>query len=1130
MKLSAFLLFLCAFQLLAITGNSQNAVVKLSSTQLTLEQFFDQIEKQTDYLVVFSNGEIDINEVIQVRSTSEKVSDYLRDAFGDKQVNIEFENNYIILSKGRLKTIAQQDKKMIRGKVTDEQGEPIIGANVVEKGTTNGEITNIDGKFSLMVNENAILQISYIGYITQEIPVIKQRNFTVILQEDFHALEEVVVVGYGTQSKVTLTGAVVAVDNKELNITKSQNVQNMLTGKVPGVRVIQKTSEPGTFNNQFDIRGFGSPLVVVDGVPRGEYQRLDPNEIESISVLKDASAAVYGVRAANGVVLITTKRGTKGKPKVALSMYYGLQIPADILRPVGAIDRMTLFNERSMRSLTDPRLTYSMEDINAYRTGEKMSTDWYDAVMRGNAGQQQYNASLSGGGEKVDYFINFGHTNQDGFFKSKDWTYRKFNLRSNVSAQVSKRLSLSVNLNAIFDETNRSNTTASEIFKTLWRSSPNDPIYANNTEPYYYKPSGNINNPVPMMDSGVFGKIKNKKEIIQSNINLAYDIPYIEGLTFKAMFSYDKTTDNNSGYRRQYNEYQYIESTGTYIPTAKNTPSSLIRSAGFSYTMMWNFALNYKKTFAGKHNVEGLLLFEESKTESDNFRAAREFSINDIPYLFAGNSLNQIGAMDAGGLIDYARQGLVGKVNYDFKSRYMAEFNFRYDASSRFPKSSRWGFFYGGSAGWRLSEEAFIKDNLSFVSNLKLRASYGKMGDDGALDYQFLSGFDYPASGDGLNNYPTGSVFGGKFVNALGFRVVANPNITWYDNETINLGLDLDLWNSKLGFTFDLFERNTSGLLANRNISLPGSFGAKMPQENLNEDKTRGLEIELSHKNRIQNVFYGVSANMSITRTKAIYRERSPFSNAYDNWRNSNTGRYKDIWFGYGDAGRYTSYEQIENSPVFTGIGTLPGDYIYEDWNGDGVIDGMDMYPIATITNGASPLTDKRNYPLLYYGISLFGEYKGFDLNLLFQGAAMSYIYYGEQLAAPLLWDGNALDFLMDRWHPVDTQKDPYDNTNNWVKGEYAYGSIGVNENSRFGIQKADYIRLKTLEFGYTVPQKLLTQIQKTGISNVRVYINAYNLFTISGVKGVDPERPSEQSGQMYPLSKSINFGLNMSF
>lgn len=637
-----------------------------------------------------------------------------------------------------------QTSRSISGQVVDELGEAIIGANVtVVENKSLGTITDIDGNFTLTVPQGTTLEVSYIGYVNKKVVVDNKISYKITLKEDAEQLDEVVVVGYGTQKRVNLTGAVSAITNEELVATKSQNAQNMLTGKVPGVRVIQKTSEPGEFTNQFDIRGFGSPLIVVDGVPRGNLQRMDPNEIESISVLKDASAAIYGVRAANGVVLITTKKGEKNKPKIEYNMYYGIQTPAEMLEPVGAVDRMRLFNEKSMRNLTNPQLTYSDEQIEEYLNGTLKSTDWYDAVIRNSAPQQQHNVSLSGGSEKTDYYVNFGYTDQEGFFKSKAMDYNRYNLRANLNAEVAKNLKASIKINGIIDSKQRQYLSTWEVYKALWRASPNEKLYANDNPEYFQKMSSDQLNLLAATDPDVSGYNKTTNKIFQSTMELEYAVPFVKGLKVKGMFSYDTSIADNTIYKKEYNEYTYSEATDTYTAYAMQSPTNLERYYGNSWTTLWQASVSYENTFASSHNVSGLLLFEEAHSVGDNIRAARDFSI-PLPYLFAGNSANQLGTANANGLTESASQALVGRFNYDYKGRYLLEFAFRYDGSSKFPSHSRWGFFPSASVGWRMSEESFIKDKLPFINNLKLRGSYGKMGDDSVADYQFISGYDYP--------------------------------------------------------------------------------------------------------------------------------------------------------------------------------------------------------------------------------------------------------------------------------------------------------------------------------------------------------------------------------------------------
>jgi TonB-linked SusC/RagA family outer membrane protein len=1016
--------------------------------------------------------------------------------------------------------------KTVTGTVIDKQtGEEITGATVVIVGVAKGTVTDTDGRFSLPdMPADAVLNISYIGYVTQRITVGSQSNLVIYLQEDIAALEEVVVVGYGVQKKATLTGSVVAVNNEQIIATKNLNIQNMLTGKLPGLRVIQKTAEPGQFTNQFDIRGLGSPLLVVDGVPRGDMPRMDPNDIESVSILKDAAAAIYGVRAANGVVLITTKNGEKGKAKIEYSGYYGIQTPAEILQPINAYDRATLYNETTMRNTTAPVKTYDEEYFGQLLNGELPDTDWYAAVLKNTAPQQQHNVSISGGSEKIDYYVNLGYNDQGSFFRTNSANYQRYNLRSNLNAQITENLKAGVRLNLIMDETNRQNYSSANVFSYLWRSRPNDPLYANDTAPYYYH-SDNLPNVAAMIDPDLVGFVSNKKNMFQSNLSLDYTVPFVKGLSARLMYSYDKAYDDNSEYRQLYNEYRYNAANDTYLTYPMNQSNYLKRYFANSYSTLWQASLNYENTFIGKHHVSGLLLYEESYGQNYNISASRYFEI-PIPYLFAGNTENQEGT--GSGLSESANKALVGRLNYDYSGKYLLQLTFRYDGSSKFPKGKQWGFFPGVELGYRISEETFIKDRFPFMQNLKLRGTWGQLGDDGASEFQFVEGFDYPQSSHNRIGVPRGYVFDNTFVNALGFRNAPNLDLTWYTATMKNIGFDADLWNGLFGFSLDIFQRDRDGLLDNPSIVVPSTFGSGISQANLNADRTKGFEVELRHFNRVNKDFsYNVTSHVSMTRSMLTKKVQPERSNSRDYWRNNQVGRYTDIWFGYGAAGSYQSYEEIANS-VYSNAGTLPGDPIYEDWNGDGVINSDDMYPIATTTNPTEDFTGKRNYPLMNLGLTLNTQWKWVDFNILFQGTAMSYVSYGEQLLEPLAWEGNALGLLFDRWHPVDPDNDPYDPSNRWVSGYYPYGKTRADVNSEFNIQNGAYVRIKNIELGFTLPQNIVND--KLGVKNLRIFVNAYNMLTFTSVRGVDPEKPTETSGYLYPLNRTFNFGGTLTF
>lgn len=1028
---------------------------------------------------------------------------------------------------GFIMVVPALSQTLIKGLVTDMQGEAIVGASVIIEGTTKGTSTSLDGKFELEVPANATIVISFLGYLPQKIAVGNRTEFDIRLTEDVHMLEDVVVVGYGTQKKVTLTGAVSAITSREIETTKSINVQNMLTGKIPGVRISQKTSEPGEFSNLFDIRGFGTPLVVVDGIPRENFTRMDPNEIESISVLKDASAAVYGVRAANGVVLITTKRGQEGKAKIEYSFTYGIQVPANLAKPVGVFDRFTLMNEKYMHNYANPRLYYSDQDFEEFRDGTRTATDWYDAIIR-NAPQIQHNLSASGKSNSMDYFINFGYADQEGFWRSGDLNYDRYNLRLNVNAEVLKGLKLSAKINGIMDSKHMPSNTWN-VFKQLWRHEPNDPIYANDNPDYYYNIGGNFS-VVPMTNSKDCGYTETERKWFQSTFDISYDIPFVKGLNVRGTYGFDYNTTDETVFTKVYNLYSYDKATDTYkIERQFNAPENFRQAHGANKMNMWQVSVNYNNTFLKHHTISALLLAEQTKRDSDGFYAKRNLGIT-MPYLFAGVALGQEGNSDINSIWQNANRGYVGKLNYNYAGKYLAEFSFRYDGSSKFPSDEQWGFFPAGSIGWRISEERFMKDSesLSFIDNLKIRASYGSMGDDSASSYQYVSGYDYPykMTGGG-QQLGDGYLFDGNWISSLGFRAAPNPLISWFTVKTANIGLDWDLWNGQLGGSLDVFMRNRDGLLADRLITVPGSFGSTMPQENLNSDKTKGIELSLTHRNKIGSFNYNISGNISFTRTKMKYVEEPEAQNSYLHWRNSKSNRYNDIWWGYGYAGQYRSYQDIATHPVYVNNSTLPGDYIYEDWNGDGIIDDKDIHPMGITTDSGTGGLIYKNNPLLYYGLNIGAEYKGIDLSVLFQGAALAYVAPGEQFDQPLLWDGNAVEEFLDRWHPVDPKADPYNPANEWIRGHYAYTGTVAKSNSEFAMQNMAYLRLKSIELGYTLPKSILNCVK---IQKLRVFFNGYNLFTLTGLKGVDPEHPADSYGYIYPLNKTYSFGVNLTF
>lgn len=1096
----------------------------------SLKKVLSKIERVAGVKFTYSPSIIAENQKVSVNASNRKLGELLNELLGPMDISYKLIADRISLYKasGAGSSLENQTGNAddpiftVTGTVMDENSQPLPGVNVIEKGTTNGTATDADGKFSLNVqDENSVLVFSFIGYVAQEVAVNGRAVIDVVLAPDVQSLEEIVVVGYGTQKKITLTSAVSSVNNEDIVTTKNENVQNMLTGKIPGVRVTQRTAEPGSFNNNFDIRAMGSPLIIIDGIPRSidVFQRLDPNDIDNISVLKDASAAIYGVRAANGVVLVTTKKGVSNKVELNYSGSFTWQIPSGLPATVDAIEYMTLRNERAMHNVNGGNAVFNDDQFEEYRSGGKESTDWYPLVFSKYAPQTMHNLNATGGNDRTTYYAGLGYQYQEGFFKSGDLSYTKYNVRSNITTRLTDRLTFDINMNFVMDEQDRPYQDSWWIIRGFWRQGAHIPAYANNdpTRPYHGLIEGD--NPISFMDKDIVGHKRYGKKWFQPAASLKYDIPGVEGLSLKGLFSYEYYVSSSELFQREYKQYRYDAASGAYMEFTRQSPNRIRRESYFTDQMLAQASLNYEGVFQN-HKVGGLLLGEAQKRTSDNFFAQRDL-ILPLPYLFAGIAEGQQATMNsgAGGLYEDANVALAGRLNYAFNDKYMGEFLFRYDGSSKFARGYQWGFFPAGSLGWRISEEPFFRDagGLSFVSQLKVRTSYGKTGDDGASSYQFISGYNYP-TGTSRRNFTGGYVFDGNFFASADSKGIPNAFITWFTSKTFDVGVDVELWNGLLGITADYFNRHREGLLATRSGGIPTVVGAGLPQENLNSDRTYGFDLELSHRNHIGGINYNLRGMFSLARVKRLYVERGAIGSSWSNWRNNQNNRLQGVHQGLQGIGQYQSWEEIWSSPTYVGRGTLIGDYIYEDWNGDGEINGNDVHPIRF-----------NQFPWMNFSLIFDASYRNFDLNFLLQGSAMSSLVYGEQLREPMWGSGEsgAMEQFMDRWHPVDPTADPYDPATEWVKGHFAYTGTLPDVNSTFNVANGAYLRLKNIELGYTLPAQPLA---RAGIKNLRVYVNTYNLFTVTEVKYVDPEHPNDTYGYLYPLNKTVSAGLNLTF
>lgn len=1019
----------------------------------------------------------------------------------------------------------------VKGTVTDQSNEPVIGATISIEGTNAVAVSDIDGHYTIQAPKSGKLVVNYVG-MKQHAQQINGRNvINVILQDDVSLLQDVVVVGYGTQKRGSITGAVAAVKGDEMVRTKNENPQNMLTGRVAGVRVWQKSSEPGSYNNNFDIRGMGSPLVIIDGIPRdmSDFQRMNPNDIQDISVLKDASASIYGLRSANGVVLVTTKKGDEGTVKVSYDGSYTMQKPKSMPGLLDAFKTMDLYNEKAMNNVNGGAPVFTEDYYEAFRNGTRRQTDWNSLIFAKSSPQTNHNVSVSGGSDKVKYFLSFGYLYQEGFFKSGDLNYSKYNVTSNVTAQIFKGLKLSLNINGSADRQNNPWSTSTDIIRNYWRQGVLFPAYADEAGTMLnYDGLDLEENTVAKMTSSISGYRTYKKKQLLTSATIEYDFGTItdvlKGLSAKAMVSYDYHQDNNTMFRREYYQYAYDPETGTYNQKlySSSSPNRLTREFYDRQQFLNQITINYNRDF-GKHSVAALLGMETQRRTGDNFYSARNLAFSS-PYLFNGVEDAQIGNSYPGSVYAANYNAFIGRANYSYADRYIIEGQFRYDGSSRFAPGNRWGFFPSVSGGWVVSEEPWFKKSpLAFVDQLKLRASYGEMGDDSGAGYDWVSGFTYPSTNSNsengyYNQYAPGYIFGGQFIYAATPMAIPNANISWYKAQTFNVGFDLNAWDGLFGVSLDYFSRKMTGLYEYRTSEFPTVIGANPPRENANSSRNFGLELELRHHNKIGRDFvYNVKAIATVTRQKFLTAiQNGPYANAYDQWRYDNlTNRYQGVQFGYEGNGRYESWDDIWNDDVYHEKDVLPGDYRYEDWNGDGEINNLDEHPYAYDQT-----------PWLNYSLSFDAQWKGFDFSMLWQGSAMGSMSYEEPLYS--IWGqngGGALEQYWDRWHPTETGADPYDPRVEWTKGYYAFTGHSPYANSTFNRVSTAYLRLKQVEVGYTLPK---WQLYPT--LNVRVYANAYNLFTITGVKFVDPEHPSDELGRLYPLNRTFTFGLQVSF
>jgi TonB-linked SusC/RagA family outer membrane protein len=1004
----------------------------------------------------------------------------------------------------------------VTGTVTDDQGLPLPGVSVIEKGTTKGTITNVDGQYQVSTSAINTLVFKSIGFVTEEILVGNKRVINLKMKSSVTGLDEITVIAYGQQKKVTITGAISSIGSDELVKSPIANIANSLAGKVTGFSSVQSSGQPGADNPEIFVRGVASlstarsqPLMIVDGVERS-FMSLDPNEIESISILKDASAtAVYGVRGANGVIIVTTKRGKVGKPKISASYSYGLQQPTQILKFVDSYTHAIRYNEAQLNddpTLTPDKLRFSPEAVEAFRTGSDPiiypNVNWLNYLLKPTTAQSQGNVNISGGTEKVKYFASLGMLNQDGLFKTYDsqydynFSFKRYNYRSNLDIQVTKSTKLGVTIGGQVGITNRPNTANNfnELFRTILWSVPYsgpgliDGKYILSGQRYI--PGQKKDGLQEFYGHGFSNILKNNLNV---DIDLEQKLNFVKGLKFRTKFAYNTDyTHTKSRYGSSVNTYEpvYLKDVD---PTADQNSKQIVyrlngvgknlaygEGYGEGRNLYFEGGLNYDNSF-GKHHVTGLVLYNEQKVYYPD-----QFS--DIPL----------------GLV-----GLVGRVTYDFKNTYLADVNVGYNGSENFAKGKRFGFFPAVSAGWVVTNESFMK-SVSFLDFMKIRASYGLVGNDmiggtnrlNADRFLYLPGSFNPKSG----GYSFGT---DNPANKLAAKEgkIGNPDVTWETAKKENYGIDMEFLKSKLALTFDYFIENRSDILTTRG-TVPGFVAYDLPAVNIGVVQNKGFEVELKWNQPVNDNFrYFIGANISHTKNKIIFQDEVPQSETYL----YRTGHPVGQPFGY-IFDKFYNDKDPGNATLPNQNYTLkPGDIVYKDLNGDGVIDQNDQQAIGYPT-----------YPLYNAGINLGFNFKNFDLSMSWAGAANTSRLLDEtyRTAFGTTSDLALLQYMADgRWTPETASTATYPRMT-------LTGTVNNTKSSDFWLRDASYLRLKNMEVGYNFKGVFL---KKMGINNLRAFLNGANLITISKLKITDPESRTG-SDTAYPLTKIYNLGLRVGF
>lgn len=986
-------------------------------------------------------------------------------------------------------------ERVIKGQITGEKGEPLAGVSVSEKGTSNVATSDKDGRYTLKVKDaNSIIVFYAIGYLAKEMKTGALSAIDVKLELLSKNLNDVVVVGYGTQKKKELTNAVVQVSGADIKKSTAVSMSNSLSGKLAGVFINQRSAAPGFDDAEILVRGpktyrNSSALIVIDGVANADpdgLNRLDPNDIESISVLKDASAAVYGAQSAGGVILVTTKRGKSGKPTFDFSTTHSYQSPTMRVKSADVFEYMNVLNDRRALEGTPP--DFPDETINAFKNGTRRPEDWYKALVAPPAKQSRQSLTMRGGTDRVKYFLSAGTAGQGGILRGDDKTkLRQYNVRSNVDVSVTDDLEVGLDLAYRQKNTQTPQGGSGEI-AYFANTSPLQEAYIGGDYRYPGEGWSQLNPAARLLSPGYR---KYQSDVTNGTIRFKYNMPFLKGLALDGFASVVKTLN----YDKTFNYTWFYYERGTNPGEIVKKPSRSVEDIGLredfrqSQSVTGNIKLSYS-TIINDHKINAFVAYEQMAYKDNFFWTSRlGYASPLIDQISAGSTDRQNWNND-GGATESARRNYFGRVNYEYKGKYMLGFSARYDGSTIFPKERRFGFFPQASAGWVLSQESFIPKNI--FSNLKIRASWGQLGNDRVDPFQYM----------GAYGYAPGWVVNGSDVQGISPTRTPNPNITWEVSETSDLGLETGFLNNRLTFEFDVYNTATSHILGKRQASIPGYTGLSLPDENIGKMNSKGFDIQAGYRQNFGRLGFRVNGNISYSKNKIIFFDETPQAQPYQKLE----GNPLRAILVYKAIGIYRAESDISKYPSYAGART--GGLIFADLNNDGKIDVNDKYRY-----------DVTAFPKTQFGLTIGFDYGNFDLTVLLQGqtGAKWKLSTGFNSGA----GGNGLEYVALNSYSLK-------NTNA-VLPMIAPTGVAA-EDADFYYHKATWARLKSAELGYNLPKNLLS---KAKISGLRVYVSGENIFMLfNNLKKYgagDPEFVLSNGGG-YPNMRTLSFGANLTF